>query len=66
MDPSRAVITRADTDKLRAMRAPGAEVLSLYLSIPVDVAGHRALPARIRELVKSAAAAPRRINVQAG
>jgi Bacterial archaeo-eukaryotic release factor family 10 len=33
-------------------------VLSVYLSIPVDVAGHRALPARIRELVKSAAVAP--------
>ncbi|HEX9064002.1 MAG TPA: hypothetical protein VF843_02780 [Streptosporangiaceae bacterium] len=40
------------------MRTPGPAVLSLYLSIPVDLADHRALPARIRELVKAAAVAP--------
>lgn len=34
-------------------------MLSLYLSIPLDLAEHRALPARIRQLIKSAAVAPR-------
>ena len=53
------MITRTDTDKLRTTRAPGSAVLSLYLSIPVDVAEHRALPARIRELAKAAAKPPR-------
>jgi Bacterial archaeo-eukaryotic release factor family 10 len=52
------VITRAEVDKLRALRASGSAVLSLYLSVPVDLAEHRALPARTRELVKSAATAP--------
>ncbi len=41
MDRSRAMITRADADKLRGLRAPGSAVLSLYLSIPVDLAEHR-------------------------
>ena len=58
MDGSRMVITRADIDKLRVVRAPGSAVLSLYLSVPVDLGEHRALPARVRELVKAAAAAP--------
>jgi Bacterial archaeo-eukaryotic release factor family 10 len=58
MDRSRAVITRADIDNLRAMRAPRSAVLSLYLSIPVDLAEHRGLAARVRELLKSAAVAP--------
>lgn len=53
------MITRADTDKLRTMRTPGSAVLSLYLSIPLDLAEHRSLPARIRELVKAAALPPR-------
>ena len=52
------MITREHADKLRGLRAPGSAVLSLYLSIPVDLAEHRALPARIRELVKGAATAP--------
>ena len=52
------MITREHSDKLRGLRAPGSAVLSLYLSIPVDLAEHRALPARIRELVKGAATAP--------
>ncbi len=34
-------------------------MLSLYLFIPVDLAEHRALPARVRELVRAAAIAPR-------
>jgi Bacterial archaeo-eukaryotic release factor family 10 len=58
MDRSRAVITQADTDKLRALRAPGSAVLSIYLTIPVDLAEHRGLQARVRELLKSAAVAP--------
>ncbi|MGI9009391.1 MAG: hypothetical protein ACR2FU_24910 [Streptosporangiaceae bacterium] len=41
------------------LRAPGSAVLSLYLSIPVDLAEHRALAARTRELVRAAARAPR-------
>lgn len=53
------MITRADIDKLRIIRARGSAVLSLYLSVPLDLAEHRGLPARARELIKAAAVAPR-------
>jgi len=52
------MITRAGADKLRAMRADEPAVLSVYLNVPLDLAEHRALPARTRELIKNAAAGP--------
>jgi hypothetical protein len=53
------VITRADADKLRAYRATQSAVLSVYLPVPVDVAEHRSLPTRARDLLKRAAGGPR-------
>jgi hypothetical protein len=52
------VITMADADKLRSVRATEPAVLSVYLSIPVDLAEHRGLPTRARELIKAAAGQP--------
>lgn len=49
------MITRADADRLRAVRAGKPAVVSVYLPVPVDLAEHRGLPIRARELVKSAA-----------
>jgi len=49
------VITRADADKLRNATAKAPSVLSVYLQVPVDLAEHRGLPTRARELIKSAA-----------
>jgi len=49
------VITRADADKLRNLRASTSAVLSVYLPVPLDLAKHRGLPTRARELIKSAA-----------
>jgi peptide chain release factor subunit 1 len=49
------VITRAEADELRNMTAPAPSVLSVYLQVPVDLAEHRGLPTRARELIKSAA-----------
>jgi peptide chain release factor subunit 1 len=50
------MITAAAAERLRAWRADAPAVLSLYLSVPVDVAEHRGLPARARELIRAAAA----------
>jgi hypothetical protein len=50
------VITRPDVDKLRSLRAAGQAVLSVYLTVPLDLAEHRGLPTRARELIKAAAA----------
>ncbi len=49
------MITRTDADRLRALRAAGPAVVSVYLPIPVDLAEHRALGTRARELIKTAA-----------
>jgi hypothetical protein len=49
------VITRAEADKLRGLRAAEPSVVSVYLPIPVDLAQHRGLATRARELIKSAA-----------
>jgi len=49
------VITRSDADRLRAVRAGKPAVVSVYLPVPVDLAEHRGLPIRARELIKSAA-----------
>jgi len=40
-----AMITHADVEKLRGMRAPGPAVLSLYLPVSLDPAGVRGLAA---------------------
>jgi peptide chain release factor subunit 1 len=49
------VITRAEADRLRNTSAQAPSVLSVYLQVPVDLAEHRGLPTRARELIKSAA-----------
>jgi peptide chain release factor subunit 1 len=53
------VITMAEADKLRNMRATAPSVLSIYLPVPLDLAEHRGLPTRARELIKSAASRER-------
>jgi peptide chain release factor subunit 1 len=53
------VITLAETDKLRNLRASAPAVLSVYLPVPLDLAEHRGLPARARELIRSAVARER-------
>ena len=49
------MITRAEADRLRNTSAQAPSVLSVYLRVPVDLAEHRGLPTRARELIKSAA-----------
>ena len=48
------MITSAQTTDLRALRAAGNSVISLYLNVPVDLAEHRLLTTRARELIKAA------------
>ncbi len=50
------MIARADADRLRALRSSGTPVVSLYLPVPLDLADHRGLATRARELVRAAAA----------
>ncbi len=49
------MITAFEAGRLRQVRAASATVLSVYLWVPLDLAGHRGLATRARELVKSAA-----------
>ena len=42
------MISRADVEKLRSMRAPEPAVLSLYLQVPLDPAGIRGLARDLR------------------
>jgi len=49
------VITAGGVERLRGRHTDRPAVVSLYLSVPVDVADHRGLPARARELIKAAA-----------
>jgi hypothetical protein len=49
------VITHAEIDKLRCIRAPENSVLSLYLEVPLDPAALRELPARASDLIRTAA-----------
>lgn len=49
------MITRTQADKLRTTRADEPAVISVYLTVPLDLAQHRGLPTRARELVKAAA-----------
>jgi hypothetical protein len=48
------VITKAEADRLRGLRAAEPSVVSVYLPIPVDLAEHRGLATRATELIKSA------------
>ena len=48
------MITAAEVQKLRAIRAPGPSVLSLYLQIPPALPALRDLPARADELLAQA------------
>jgi len=50
------MISRADVEKLRGMRAPGPAVLSLYLPVPLDPAGVRGLAAQAEDLMAGAGA----------
>jgi len=50
------MISHADVEKLRGMRAPGPAVLSLYLPVPLDPAGVRSLAARAGDLMAGAGA----------
>lgn len=47
------MISYADVEKLRGMRAPGPVLLSLYLPVPLDPAGLRGLAARANDLVSA-------------
>lgn len=49
------MISPADVDKLRTIRAPEPAILSLYLPVPLDPAQLRELPARAGGLIASAA-----------
>jgi peptide chain release factor subunit 1 len=50
------MISYADVEKLRCMRAPEPVVLSLYLPVPLDPAGVRGLAAGARDLMARAGA----------
>jgi hypothetical protein len=50
------MISHADVEKLRGMRAPGPAVLSLYLPVPLDRAGVRGLAAQAEDLMAGAEA----------
>jgi Bacterial archaeo-eukaryotic release factor family 10 len=49
------MMSPADVEKLRTIRAPEPTILSLYLPVPLDPAQLRELPARTGELIASAA-----------
>jgi len=48
------VITYPDIEKLLAIRTEDPSVISLYLRVPIDPTEHRALPARVDELLEMA------------
>jgi hypothetical protein len=45
------MISRADVEKLRSVRAPEPAVLSLYMPVPLDPTGLRSLAAKARDLM---------------
>jgi hypothetical protein len=61
---SRAPITKTETDDLRGVLAPNAKVISLYLNVPLDLAEHRGLLTRARELIKAAGGPPASADVE--
>ncbi len=50
------MISHADVEKLRSMRAPEPAVLSLYLPVPLDPTGLRGLAAKARDLMNDVGA----------
>jgi hypothetical protein len=52
------LIATADVAELRAQRAYSTPIVSLYLNVPVDIADHRGLMTKARELIKSAGSQP--------
>jgi len=52
------MITHAELEKLRSIRAPDDCVLSVYLPVPLDPAGLRGLPARASDLIRAAGYGP--------
>jgi Bacterial archaeo-eukaryotic release factor family 10 len=52
------MISYADVEKLRGMRAPGPALLSLYLPVPLDPAGLRGLAARAHDVMSLSAVGP--------
>jgi len=59
------MITKAQAGRLRSLRASSPSVLSVYLRVPLDLADHRGLATRARELLKSAAdAAPGTVQLR--
>jgi hypothetical protein len=60
------MISYADVEKLRSLRAPEPAVLSLYLPVPLDPAGLRGLSARAGELMTGARAAGADASMEAG
>lgn len=55
---NKALITNTNTDDLRGLLAPNSTVISLYLNVPLDIAEHRSLLTRARELIKAAQGRP--------
>ncbi len=51
---NRTSIAHAEADDLRGLLAPNPTVISLYLNVPLDLAEHRGLLTRARELIKGA------------
>lgn len=49
------MITCANIAKLRTQRATNTPVISIYINVPVDIAEHRGMLTRTRELIKGAA-----------
>lgn len=48
------MITDADLAELRAQRATNTPIISIYFNVPVDIADHRGMLTRARELIKGA------------
>jgi peptide subunit release factor 1 (eRF1) len=60
---SKALTTKTDADDLRGLLAPDTTVISLYLNVPVDIAEHRGLLTRARELIKAADGRPASVDI---
>ena len=61
---NRASITNTETDDLRGLLAPNTTVISLYLNVPLDLAEHRGLLTRARELIKAAYGQPAGADIE--
>jgi Bacterial archaeo-eukaryotic release factor family 10 len=57
-------ITSTQADDLRGLLASNTTVISLYLNVPLDLAEHRGLLTRARELIKAAPGQPVAADVE--